>query len=247
MKRYLLLVLAFVLVLLSACHAVDDGSAPSIAGSVPTTVPTSMPTEPAPIVLQIIAPDNSLEDYYVANYIAEMQIEEGYCLLENRSPKGYDYYDPNTLNNYGWSLQMLPGLLEESLIDMSIHYAARTNYGGFYTGITLKDEYYVGNQATFLKAIQWTGPFSLPATVPGQEKPDRVWLDLVVYAEDSVVGMIVFELVPYNGKEHTFTAAYRYSEYYPQVDGQFQEISEESAWQRIDAYHSFAENTPGWA
>jgi hypothetical protein len=247
MKRYILLVLAFVLVLLSACHAVEDGSTPSMESTVPTTAPASMPTEPAPMVLQIIAPDNSLKDYHVADYVADMQIQEGYCLLKNRSPQGYDYYDPNTLNNYGWSLQMLPELLEERLADMSIHYAARTNYGGFFTGITLKDDYYVGSQGTFLKAIQWTGPELPPDTAPDQEKPDRVWLDLVVYAEDSVVGMIVFELVPYNGKEHTFTAAYRYSEYYPQVDSQFQEISEESAWQRIDAYHSFAENTPGWA
>ena len=243
MKRHLLLVLAYVLVLLSACHAVDDGSAPSMTNSVPTAAPTDMPTEPEPVVMQIIAPDNSLEDYHVANYIAEMQIQEGYCLLKNRSPQGYDYYAPNKLNNYGWSLQMLPELLEESLIDMSIHYAARTNYAGFFT--TFHNDSYVGQKTEFVTHIHWRGIELVPKEERDQEKPDRVWLDLVVYAEDSVVGMIVFELVPYNGKEHTFTAAYRYSEYYPQVSGQFQEISEESAWQRIDAYHTYAENHPG--
>ena len=71
-------------------------------------------------------------------------------------------------------------------------------------------------------------------------------MDILIKADGKVVGFAVLEIVDWiwNGthRKNAYAIEDRYTEYYPLIDGQFQEVTEEFAWQRIEQYHRYAES-----
>ena len=235
MKKCILFVcLAILLLFLCACHAAQSDGGSNGTSAPAESAPTTVATEPKQTSFLIIAPNDQLSGAGCDAF--DLQIADGYCLLKNRSPEQYAYYDPYTLTNAGFTLQMYPLILETEIETLQIQYEARTNFSGFFTTYAGVNGY-VGKQTSFETHIHWRGLDVVPKEEREQEKPDRVWLDLVVFANGKIAGMAVFELVPWNEKEHTFTAQYQFSEYYPCIDGLSQDIPEAFVWQRIDAYH----------
>lgn len=131
--------------------------------------------------------------------------------------------------------------------DAAITYTVQTNYGDLYYDYYSKDSYdgniKQGKQCSYTagQTILWQGQELNAMLEDGMSLEDvlaktgRVFVDLVVKADDHIVGCAVFEIIPWNGIG--FTVRYLCSEYYPQVDEQYQPITEEFVQQRIAACH----------
>lgn len=259
MKRVMTIFLCFVLCFsLLACRSTqqDAGNSGSTQPSgttspeIPTTLPTvpteptvtTAPTEPVatttpmPLLLQIIAPFDIYAENPDAAGDVEVTVVEGYRLLDNQSLPRFCSYDSMRLGNDYFTIQILPGILEDDLKNYAINYEVKTNYAGLFTA-RAGTEGYVGKQTTCKTHIHWRGLDVVPEEERDQVMPDRIWVDMVVKILDDIVGLVVFEIVPWEGRDDAFTIYYRYSEFYPMFDGRKQEVSEELVWQRIEAYH----------
>ena len=131
-------------------------------------------------------------------------------------------------------------LQDQELNQGKINLEFRTNYGGLFA--LLNDEY-VGTTATSKQSILWHGIFEIPdIDALKLDKPDMIFVDVVVMDGEFIVGMIVYQIVPWEGHYEGYWAQYCYSESYKLVDGHFQDITEEFVNSRIDACHQYFMN-----
>ena len=204
--------------------------------------PTTQPTEEQLKAIQIIAPFDIYQADSQAAGNVQLSVQEGYKLIQDINSDDYPYkryHDPYS-SGWGW-IDIVPMLLEADMQNRTMLYTAKTNYSGFYEGVSN----YVGSEATDDVSIRWRLKDTLLSGSTSSERPEHIWVDILIQADGNIVGFAVLEIVDwiYNGNKLTdaYTIEDRYTEYYPLIDGQFQEIDEAFVWQRVEQYHQYAE------
>lgn len=234
MKRLRLFSLLLILILLlGACRSAGDinGTASS---------------EPAESKLRITAAFDFLAASPELTTDLDMNIVDDYSLILDLNSAEYRHNLFYQIHSGGYRyVTIVPEIVEKELEEKAITYEVRTNYGGLFTD--QKTSAYVGNCVTVDRSVVWRGADGIPAE-DRMERPDRSWIDMVVKESGVAVGVVVLEIVDWylddvaEGKEPCgLTIEYKYSEYYPVVNGQMQNITEDFAWQRIEAYHQYEE------
>lgn len=193
--------------------------------------------QPAPLI-RIIAP----LDIAQTNSNVILTVRDGYKLIQDMNSDDYPYkryYDH--ISGSWWCIDIVPILLEDDLQNRTMSYTAKTNYCGFFKGAANE---YLGKETTHDTFVRWLGEHSMPEGEKDTEKPEHIWVDILIKADDKIVGFAVVEIVTMvlDGVTHEYGYMVddRYTEYYPLIDGQFQEIDEEFVWQRIEQYHIYA-------
>lgn len=262
-KIYLCLAAVVVLLILAGLIAnglrrqtnVDPGNT---TDPVDTTVPVSTPaptvttapppTEPENTAIVVVAQTwrPFLED---ATEFGEVNFNEvdAYHLLKCEFEGTNAVYGGLSSSLY-WGIQFAPQLLEQNLRNADVTYDVRVNYGALShlveTG-NWKDSYTVddGQHGVYPtdQTFSWKGHDLWGMTTDELGLPDvlvqvgGVWVDIVVKVDDNIVGCAVFEIVPY--QNFGLTARYVCSEYYPQVNGRYQNITEAFVQKRLEACH----------
>lgn len=236
MRKCLSLLLAAILLLcLCACRSSQSGSTQPTDPPVTTQPATEAVTEPPVQSILVTAPlEIRLDPSEMAEEL-EMELVEDYCFL--RIYPGYDcFYAPHT-SAFG-HITVYPEILELDVPAGTITYSIRTNYGG----LCYQHGNYAGQIVTVDKFIYWMGYDLIGSEhLENTEQPDRCWIDVVVMADGHIIGCAVFELIPWVQYDKGMTYVYRYSEYYPQVDGTCQAVTEAFVEQRLEIFHQYAE------
>lgn len=223
--------------------------APTVTTAPPATVTTAPPpTEPENTAIVVVAQTwrPFLED---ATEFGEVNFNEvdAYHLLKCEFEGTNAVYGGLSSSLY-WGIQFAPQLLEQNLRNADVTYDVRVNYGALShlveTG-NWKDSYTVddGQHGVYPtdQTFSWKGHDLWGMTTDELGLPDvlvqvgGVWVDIVVKVDDNIVGCAVFEIVPY--QNFGLTARYVCSEYYPQVNGRYQNITEEFVQKRLEACH----------
>ena len=245
-------ILLALLTSLCACKSSINGtqqlaSEPSVGVVVPTQTqepaessePTEAPTEDPFRYIQIIAPVDIYEGNAPEDSNIMLTVQEGYKLIQDMNSDDYPYgrYYAPLSSGFG-AIEIVPIILEEKFQVKNTSFTARTNFSAF---VTLSSGYRVlGQETTHPTYVSWRGDEHGNA-----EKPDHIWIDVLMRAAGKIFGLAVLEIVTMeiNGVtyENGYMVADRYTEFYPLVDGKFQEIDEEFVWQRAEQYHKFAE------
>lgn len=203
----------------------------------PETEPSTV-TQPQPI--QIIAPFDIYEADPQAAGNVQMMIHEGYKLIQDMGTDEYPYCHSYNLHTgaYGF-IAIVPILLEADMQNCSMSYKAKTNLSGFFTS----SFDYIGKEAAHERYFYWRGENAMPEQIRDTEKPEHIWVDILIKADDHIVGFAVLEIVPWDMfvSEYSYTIEDRYTEYYTLIGGQFQEVDEDFVWQRIEQYHKYAQ------
>lgn len=234
MKKLLLWIFVFVLSFtLCACK-------PGLSGGELSSQPTESPV-PA---IEILAPLDIYEGSAPANSNINLTVQEGYKLIQDINSDEYTYmryYNP--YSSAWWCIDIVPTLLETDLQNRSMSFTAKTNYSGFFKGAANE---YLGKETTNNTFVRWLGEYSMPEGKEQIEKPEHIWIDILIKADGKIVGFVVLEIVTMELDGVTYEDGYmvddRYTEYYPLVNDQFQEIDAEFVWQRIEQYHKYAES-----
>ena len=232
MKKAVLWMLVLVLAFsLCACKSSSSGGEIS-----------SQPTEaPAPAI-EILAPLDIYGGNTPADSNVKLTIQEGYKLIQDMGNDEYPYCHSYYAHSgrYGY-IAIVPILLEADLQGRTMLYKAKTNLSGFF-GSNADHFPYLGKEASHERYFNWRGEDLMPKDIRDTEKPEHAWVDILIIADDHVVGFAVLEIVHWDvfGSEYSYTIEDRYTEYYPIINGEFQEIDEEFVWQRIEQYHNYA-------
>lgn len=216
--------------LLCACRASGDDAAADLA-------------EPK---LRITAPFDFLADTPELTADLDMNIVDKYALIMDINSEEYRYNLFYQIHSGGYRyVTIVPEIVEPELKEKAIAYEVKTNFGGLFTDT--KVSAYAGNYLSVDSFFVWRGADGIPSEYR-MERPDRSWIDMVVKEGDAAVGIIVLEIVDWYDLVHMdgespcgLTVEYKYSEYYPLVDDQPQNITEDFAWQRVEAYHQYEE------
>lgn len=236
MRKCLSLLLAAILLLsLCACRSSQSVSTQPTDPPVTTQPATEAVTEPHAQPILVTAPlEIRLDPLELAEEL-EMELVEDYCFL--RIFPGYDcFYAPHT-NAFG-HITVYPEILEPDVPAGTITYSIRTNYGG----LCYQHGDYAGQTVTVDKFLYWMGYENIGSEhFENTEQPDRCWIDVVAMADGHIIGCAVFELIPWIQYDNGMTYVYRYSEYYPQVDGACQAVTEAFVEQRLETFHQYAE------
>ena len=216
--------------LLCACRASEDDAAADLA-------------EPK---LRITAPFDFLADTPELATDLDMNIVDEYSMIMDINSEEYRhnlFY--NLLSGAYGFVTIVPEIVDAELMGRTIVYEVQTNFGGLFNDQSVRA--YVGSCMTVDQYFVWRAADGIPSEYR-MERPDRSWIDMVVKEGDVAVGIIVLEIVDWyepwyaeGKKPHGLTVEYKYSEYYPLVDGQPQNITEDFAWQRVEAYHQYEE------
>lgn len=202
-----------------------------------TNISTTAPTEPEPPKIVIKAPFDIYDYDPAPAKEVDLQITEGYQFLV-RDERYYNGYR-NALSNLYWCIMIVPVILEENLQDAQLEYEVRTNYGGLYTDRIRITEHFAGRTAKFVNEYMiWRGNDVLPEAYMQDEVPEHIWLDIVARKDGKVVGFSVYEIVLSTEEKGVLSSVYRYSEFYPTVEGD-PEITEEFVNARIEACHQY--------
>ena len=217
--------------------------------TVPTTAPTTVPATTAPLPTE---PENRnivvitrswnpfVEDAPEFGEIEYSQVT-GYNLFQNIAQGTYLVYsNPGSSLYYGIHFKF--DNVEWDLRNAAITYDVRANYGE----ITRYDNGYIREGkhtiCTEDQYIYWQGSdifyMCMHQDLTYEEvlaQVGGVWIDVVVKVDDNIVGCAVFEIIPY--QNFGLTAQYVCSEYYPQINGRYQEITEEFVQKRLEAIH----------
>ena len=232
MKRLALWILILALAFsLCACKSSTSGSQVS-----------SQPTETSTPAIEILAPLDIYGGNTPAGSNVNLTVQEGYKLIQDMNSDEYPYkryFDPYS-SRWGW-IEIVPMLQEADMQNRTMLYTTKTNYSGFYKGVSE----YIGPETTDDEFVRWRLHQTLLSGSDSNERPEHIWVDILIRADGNIVGFAVLELVDwiYNGNKLTdaYTIEDRYTEYYPLINGQFQDIDEDFVWQRIEQYHKFAE------
>lgn len=117
--------------------------------------------------------------------------------------------------------------------DGQLTYEYRTNYSGFFD-----KDLFLGDECVLDSSAYWKGVFDLPEDAQAnREKPEHIWVDVIIRSRDHIVGFAVFEIVPLEDVNEGYTVNYHYSEVYDFVDGRFQSVPLAFVTARIEACH----------
>ena len=209
MKRYLLLVLAFVLVLLSACHAVDNGaSVTEPSTSITTDTEVTFPSMPIPTTPE-----------HPAQIICESR-EDGLLYEPNVHHKNYSGKRNYMLIWFNLSEECYPG--------MRITYDVSANYGA----LELKFDAATSTLPLEYQTVySWTGKWvdgDLDAILA---MDGAIFVEAVIRADGHIVGFGIFEI----GGDGTGWFALMRTEtvIFPMVDGQLQNVTEEYVAEKL--------------
>ena len=205
----------------------------------PTEAPTAPPTEPAFQGIQIIAPFDICENAPEEDNI-HLIVQEGYKLIQSVETDEYRYSRYYNLKSgaYGF-IEIVPIVLEPIIQSGSLTYTAKTNFSGFYSQSRVT---YIGKTDESKHGFSWRGSNVGPEEVRAEERPEHIWVDIVIRANGNIVGFAVLEIVDWPGMgEDCYMLVDSYSECYQLVNGRFQTIDEDFVWQRIEQYHQYAE------
>lgn len=203
---------------------------------------SSQPTEIPGPAIEVLAPVDIYEGNAPEGSNVILTVRDGYKLIQDMNSDDYPYkryYDH--ISGSWWCIDIVPILQETDLQNRTMSYTAKTNYCGFFKGAANE---YLGKETTHDTFVRWLGEHSMPEGEKDTEKPEHIWVDILIKADDKIVGFAVVEIVTMvlDGVTHEdgYMVDDRYTEYYPLIDGQFQEIDEEFVWQRIEQYHIYA-------
>lgn len=230
-RLFLLLVLASIFVMCACKPGIPSGE----VSSQPSTEGLLTP-------IQVIAPFNIYEDDAQATKNVNVTLQNSYKLIRDMDTDDYPYERRYLYMSSGYGyIDIVPEILEADMQGRAMLYTARTNFSGFFKRVSE----YLGKETTHSSFVRWRGELEMPADARDTERPEHIWVDILIRADDKIIGFAVLEIVDWveNGKlvEGGYTIEDRYTEYYPLIDGQFQEISEDFVWQRIEQYHKYAE------
>ena len=195
--------------------------------------------------LRITAPFDFLADTPELTADLDMNIVDDYALIidPHEGTSRHSLYYASHSSGYGY-ITIFPEIMETDIQNRVLAYETRTNFGGLFSTYKL---IYAGKHTAFDSFILWCGDSDVPEE-DRVKRPERCWIDLVVKVDETVVGMVVLEIVDWYAEfyqegtaPYGMTIEYKYSEYYPLVDGQPQNITEDFAWQRVEAYHQYEE------
>ena len=208
----------------------------------PTTVTTAPPpTEPENTNIVVITQNwrPFIED---ATEFGEVDVTElSYYHLVKCELEGTRAVYGGMASSLYRSILFMPEVLEDDLQNATVTYDVRVNYGEL---CHYDDRYIEDGQHSVYTAGQyfhWMGHDLWYMHLDGLtyaevlEKVGGVWVDIVVMVDDNIVGCAVYQIVPY--QHFGLTAQYVCSEYYPQVNGRYQPITEEFVQKRLEACH----------
>ena len=219
--------------------------------TVPTTAPTTVPATTAPLPTEpenrnIVVITRSWNPFVEdAPEFGEIEYSEltAYHLLQCKMEGTSAVYGGLASSLY-WAICFTPEILETDLQNAAVTYDVRVNYGEM-IHFDKDDMRYVqdGNHAVYAagQTFLWQGHDLWCMTtdelglVEVLAQVGGVWIDVVVKVDDNIVGCAVFEIIPY--QNFGLTAQYVCSEYYPQINGRYQEITEEFVQKRLEAIH----------
>ena len=242
MKQLLSLVLLFAIVLgIWGCRASTYYSGVSVPSTEPTepSVPTESTEDPFQYI-QIVAPVDIYEGNTPEGSNVLLTVQEDYKLIQDVTSEEYRYNRYYNVHSgaYGY-ISIVPIVLEPIIKSCSLQYTARTNFAGFYSANPLT---YIGKTDESQYGFNWRGENVGPEEVRAEERPEHIWIDVLIRANGNIVGFAVLEIVDWPGQgEYCYMLIDSYTEFYPLINSRFQPIDEEFAWQRIEQYHKYAE------
>ena len=204
----------------------------------------TQPTNEQPKAIQIIAPVDIYEGKVSADSNINLTVQEGYKLIQDMNSDDYPYrryYE--YMSNALCQIDIVPVVLEAELQNKTMTYTARTNFSGFFKDVVQ----YIGKEVIDSTYFGWRGQREMPTGTEDTQRPEHIWVDILIKSDARVVGFAVLEIVDWHAdcywkEQGCYTIQDRYTEYYPLIDGQFQEIDEAFVWQRIEQYHKYAES-----
>ena len=237
-KTIFLCFLLIPVLLMSACHFSE----------MPNTDPSSEPkgppsSEPDPPAIQITAPYDFLASQHELTADLEIHTVEGYALTVKPQDTPYRIHYAYMSDMYS-RITVAPDILEAALAGKEFTYISQTNFGGLFDSEQPTSGHYQGQRAECEFGVVWRGPMAISA-IEDKTQPPRCWLDMLVIADDAIVGILVYELVEWTGEYgeeyEPYTVELCYSECYLTKDGEVQDITEAFALQRIELYHQYEE------
>ena len=204
------------------------------------SAPTESTEDPFQYI-QIIAPVDIFEGNLPEDSNILLTVQEGYKLIQSVETDEYRYsrYYDIFSGAYGF-IDIVPIVLEPIIKNGNLTYTAKTNFSGFYSRSPIT---YKGKTDESKYGFEWRGSNTGPEEVKAEERPEHIWVDIVIRANGNIVGIAVLEIVDWPGRgEDCYMLIDAYSECYHLVNGRFQPIDEDFVWQRIEQYHKFAES-----
>lgn len=146
---------------------------------------------------------------------------------------------PTIISEHGLGMKIMVD--EQTLQDSKITFDLSCQHGSFYTwekmevsphaktvvthgqAVSLENEQYVYWRAE--KTMLWTKFL---------DEQGGIYINVIVRADEHIVGYAIFEIVAQDELMQFYGIAMRESVYYPKVDGQFQEITEEYVQSQMD-------------
>ena len=215
----------------------------------PTQLPTTLPDVPTePVQKEIIETAGVLKLYACdAKNMDSIQREE-YLLIEGMEPSYKTAWSPLVnLLTPGVTLTLVVD--EESLLEHEITYNVAVNYGELQDSIynvkqqMSEDGKHIWGKKHVAKngeTIRWGGDelyFDRPQGMSLEDmlaSIERIHLDIIVRADDNIVGYAVLEMICTNVDMCIFNAVLVDSGYFPKVDGEFQNVTEEYVRELIE-------------
>ena len=242
MKNLLTVILLFAIVLgIWGCRASTYYSGVSAPSTEPTepSAPTESTEDPFQYI-QIVAPVDIYEGNTPEGSNVLLTVQEDYKLIQDVTSEEYRYNRYYNVHSgaYGF-IEIVPIVLEPIIQSGSLTYTAKTNFSGFYSQSRVT---YIGKTDESKHGFSWRGSNVGPEEVKAEERPEHIWVDIVIRANGNIVGFAVLEIVDWPGMgEDCYMLVDSYSECYQLVNGRFQTIDEDFVWQRIEQYHQYAE------
>lgn len=177
---------------------------------------------------------------------------EQYALIKNVENSYKTMWVPFT-SLAGRGITICPSIKDEALSESEISIEISTNFGEL-KGDTQNEKYWVegdltqsGENASFGKhgfidnneVIYWTGyelwdaQFSDMTDDEAFESVGPVYVELIVRADDHIVGYAVMEVVRADYPAFVLQLVLKDSKYYPPVDGEYQDVTEAYVQQQI--------------
>ena len=230
---------------------------PTVGTTAATGLPTTLPDVPtAPTQgYELVKMSGVLKVYACeAKDMDNIQREE-YLLIEGTEPSYKTAWSP-IVNLLTRGVTLTLRVEEKSLSMHELSYEVSVNCGELYGDVFHEkyreegdpigkenwDNAYWGKQGIGEngETIHWTGDElffgreSETTLEEAIEKAGRIHLDIIVKADGNIVGYVVLEMICTNTKVCIFNAVLVDSGYFPKVDGEFQNVTEEYVRELIE-------------
>ena len=195
MKNLLTVILLFAIVLgIWGCRASTYYSGVSAPSTEPTepSAPTESTEDPFQYI-QIVAPVDIYEGNTPEGSNVLLTVQEDYKLIQDVTSEEYRYNRYYNVHSgaYGF-IEIVPIVLEPIIQSGSLTYTAKTNFSGFYSQSRVT---YIGKTDESKHVFSWRGSNAGPEEVRAEERPEHIWVDIVIRANGNIVGFAVLEIV----------------------------------------------------